>query len=106
LGKDTAFIEELLMAAGKYEIEKLKVSIIWRTKICLFRPVVKRSFSIMSILQPHLVIMHFLRSANVRSYVKKLLITLVKSIPNSPRTKNLKNWFVLIPNCQVKSRCL
>jgi hypothetical protein len=28
LGKDTAFIEELLMAAGKYEIEKLKVSII------------------------------------------------------------------------------
>jgi hypothetical protein len=28
LGKDMAFIEELLMAAGKYEIEKLKVRII------------------------------------------------------------------------------
>jgi hypothetical protein len=30
LGKDTAFIEELVKAAQKYEVEKLKVGIILR----------------------------------------------------------------------------
>jgi hypothetical protein len=36
LGRDVEFVEKILMASGKYGVEKLKVSIIWGIKINIF----------------------------------------------------------------------
>lgn len=64
LGKDIQFIDQLLVAAGKYDVEKLKVRIIREYNI-FFRSVVKRFFSIISTFQPHVVILQLPNTINV-----------------------------------------
>jgi hypothetical protein len=103
LGKDPELVEELLMAAGKYGVDKLKVTYFryleWKL---LFKPVV-RLFSLpISMFQPHVDIVKSPSNTNAWNYVRKAFSTSVKNMPNSINVMNLRACYGLIPKYQRK----
>jgi hypothetical protein len=90
LKNDMKFVEQLLVAAEKYEIGELKVGIIWRIKMEIFRLVAKLFFSEISTIRPRVVISESPKKTNAWSYVKSVPITCVPSIRNSVKKRNLR----------------